>query len=511
LLSFAVVVPALVYLFALAGFLGDSYARSDFPLDDAWIHRVYSRSFAHGHGFEYNDGKQEAGSTSPLWAVVSSPAHWFEGAGAKTVVVVVKVIGALLGLAAVIAVGRIGTRLGGTALAGGLGAALFALEPRLLFSSLSGMENVLLVALWTSALAAILDGRNLLSVILLSLAPVTRPEAIVLLPLALPALVEISRRRGLGSVAKFGAWAIPVVPILAWMLFCKATTGHLLPNTYYLKSHPFHLGGHELSVAWQSIFWNGLTTPWAYAAGIASFAVICYNAKNGRRVLRLASLVALPFVYQLAVAGSRSVVFEGYYWTRWLDPAAILLMVPFCVGFGVLLAALVHRPKKRAKRLGLAAGVLGAICLVSSVPSYVKSYGNRRHHLSSDSRAIRVLNVQTGEWIRDHTPPGVTVAVNDAGAIRYFGGRHTIDIMGLNNSDLAFGKVDGPGMMAGVQWFAIFPGWFQGTPLEPEIRGNFEPRKEFSIPFEEYTVCRNRSQTVVVIFERTRSVLESRP
>jgi len=125
-------------------------------------------------------------------------------------------------------------------------------------------------------------------------------------------------------------------------------------------------------------------------------------------------------------------------------------------------------------------------------------------HLSSDSRAIHVLNVDAGVWVRDHTPQGTTVGVNGAGAIRYFGGRRTIDIIGLNDSDLAFGKVDGRRMIAGVQWFAVFPGWFDGTPLEPEIRGHFEPRKEFSIPYEEYTVCRNRSQTIVVIFERTR-------
>jgi len=77
----AVLVPALIYLLAIAFFIKDSYSVFGLPLDDGWIHRVYSRSFAQGRGFAYNSGQQEAGSTSPLWVVVSAPAHWFGGAG----------------------------------------------------------------------------------------------------------------------------------------------------------------------------------------------------------------------------------------------------------------------------------------------------------------------------------------------------------------------------------------------------------------------------------------------
>ena len=140
--------PVVVYLIALSGFLGDSYSRFDFPLDDAWIHRVYSRSIALGRGFEYNEGRQEAGSTSPLWAIVTAPAHWLETAGVETVAGAVKLIGVLLGLGVVLATNRLARRVSGSRLVGCVCASLFALEPRFLFSCLSGMENVLLLALW---------------------------------------------------------------------------------------------------------------------------------------------------------------------------------------------------------------------------------------------------------------------------------------------------------------------------------------------------------------------------
>ncbi|MDH4319364.1 MAG: hypothetical protein OEV64_13305, partial [Desulfobulbaceae bacterium] len=76
IISFAI--PAIIYTVAVLAFIKDRHALYDFPLDDAWIHQVYARSLSLGHGFSYNIGQQEAGSTSPLWAIVTAPAHWLE-------------------------------------------------------------------------------------------------------------------------------------------------------------------------------------------------------------------------------------------------------------------------------------------------------------------------------------------------------------------------------------------------------------------------------------------------
>ena len=76
--------------------LTSTLALSGFPLDDAWIHRVYARSFAFGDGFAYNPGDQQAGATSPLWVIITAPAHWFAFVGERAPVVVVKLIGLAL-------------------------------------------------------------------------------------------------------------------------------------------------------------------------------------------------------------------------------------------------------------------------------------------------------------------------------------------------------------------------------------------------------------------------------
>jgi hypothetical protein len=53
------------------------------------------------------------------------------------------------------------------------------------------------------------------------------------------------------------------------------------------------------------------------------------------------------------------------------------------------------------------------------------------------------------------------VGVNDAGAIRYFGNRRTIDLVGINNQDIAFKRVSVLEELNQCDWLAIFPGWFQ--------------------------------------------------
>jgi hypothetical protein len=156
----------------------------------------------------------------------------------------------------------------------------------------------------------------------------------------------------------------------------------------------------------------------------------------------------------------------------------------------------------RTRRFDAIAGVAAVAVLATSIPSFRQSYLDRRDHLSSDSRAIEVLNVQAGKWIAENTPESSVVAANDAGAIRYFGKRKTIDLEGLNNARIAFGEMSRQQEIAGADWLAIFPGWFQGTPAMTAIAAAFEPRTDFRIAFEEYTICKDPSQTVIVVFER---------
>lgn len=491
--------PIGAYFVALAGFASNRDALLQFPLDDAWIHRVYSRSFAWGHGFAYNPGQQEAGSTSPLWAIVTSPLHWLEVLSASWVVVCVKLVGVIFCLATVLAVRRIAGHITASKRAGTIAATLFAIQPRLLFSALSGMEIPLLVALWIFAAHTYLQRHWLLTSILLGLAPIARPEALLLLPLALFPLWQ-SYRVKRNKKALFIAAIVAVLPTSLWALYCFYVNGHLLPNTFYLKAHRFALDVANTKIMIEALAQHGIAHPW-----ILPIACIAFIWQGGKRCwFAGASLVLMPVLFSLGVVGSRSISLDGYYWTRWIDPAAIVLNAAAVLALGILAGTVISKIDNRDYRqiIFIRLGIGPALILASivSVPGFSASYRDRRMHIASDSRAIKLINVGMGKWLRDHTSAHAVIAANDAGAIRYFSNRKTIDLLGLNHSRVAFGQLNQDQAIAQADWLAIFPSWFDGQ--KESIASKFREQNRISIPLKEYTVCPCSGQTEIVALKK---------
>lgn len=512
--------PLLVYLAASAWFIQDRYSLFDFPLDDAWIHRVYARSLAMGHGFAYNPGQQETGSTSPLWIVASAPAHWLEFLGTRNMVVLVKLVGWLFGAAVVSGVVLLSKQLTKSGFVACLAGSLMALDARLLFSALSGMETTLLVAIWIWACVALVRQRYVSFLLLLGLAPLARPEALLLLPLALlavPAVVRVPRPLWM----KLGILALPLIPQSLWSAACMLINHRLLPSTFYLKAKPFELGAAELAVAWRGLTQQGLPSLLMYPLGMLVFLSFCLRWRTRAAWQCMAMLPLAALVYLLGVCGTRTVVLEGFYWTRWLDPGALVLSVPFCVGFSLLVwiavvgakglragmaenrtgATKAARRQRRELVLRIAAGTLALVFVTMSAPQFRRTMSDRRSHMATDSRAIAIINVQMGTWIHENTPSDAVVGVNDAGAIRYFGERETIDLIGLNNSEIAFGRLSTQDAARRCDWLVVFPAVFPPEILQV-FRDEFELRKVIQIPPAEYTICAASEQTVEIAMQR---------
>ncbi|MDF7801271.1 hypothetical protein P4C99_17465 [Pontiellaceae bacterium B1224] len=476
LTNWLVRLPYLAFIVIALWFAADPFSLLDFPLDDAWIHRVYSQSFAFGHGFEYNPGQQEAGSTSPLWSIITAPAHWIERLGTDAVTIAVKLAGVILALLSVDAVRRIGQTVSKSATAGIIAATVLALDPRLAYSALSGMETTLLLALWLGATACLIERRLLLATLLISLTPTARPEGLVVLPFFGLALL-------LASPRKFGLLGIIPIPMFLWSLFCKAANGHWLPTTFYVKSTSVEIGLGQFSNAWKLLGFNG-PLPSLVIAALVGFTAFLFLRRN-RNFQALLLLIGAPLAFLFGVLFSRDFELVGYYWLRWTDPAVMILTATATIGLGIIWTT----------SNGWKSKVAAGLCLLASLPHFTNSLVSWRNRLITDSRSINLITIQAGKWIDQNTEADAIIAVNDAGATRYFGKRKTIDLIGLNCADIAFHRVSED--VEPADYLAITPVWFQGS----GIYENLPVCTNFSLPAEEYTITCNKLQGEIVIFK----------
>lgn len=470
--------PYILFLTLFIYFAATPFSMLDYPLDDAWIHRIYSQSFAMGHGFEYNQGQQEAGSTSPLWSIITAPAHWLECLGTDASTIFVKLIGLTLALLSIRAIQKIGETISESKAAGIIAAIVLAIDPRLTFSALSGMEPILLVALWLGTVAFFIERRLLLATLLISLTPTARPEALVILPFFGLAILLTSPRK---------LWMLTLLPIptLLWSLFCWFSNGHLLPTTFYMKSKSIMISFSQISTAWNLLGKNGALPSSAVAIliGITTFILIRRIRNSGPLLL----LLGAPLAFLFGVLCTREFELSGYYWLRWSDPAILIFTATAAIGLELILTSLKNTKIQTTITLCL---------LLFTLPHFYVSLTSWRNRLISDSRSINLITIQAGKWINENTPQTAVIAVNDAGATRYFGKRKTIDLMGLNCADIAFNKIN-PENHASVDFLAITPTWFHGTGLYDGL----PVCTNFCIPAKEYTITTNKGQREIVVFK----------
>ncbi len=497
-------VPYLIFLAACLYYgLSSSYSMFDFPLDDAWIHRVYSSSFASGNGLQYNDGIQETGATSPLWVILTSPAHWLENWGTKTVVTAVKGIGILLGCIALFCLQGILVLLTGSRWAGIIAASLFAADPRLVLSALSGMETNLLIALWGAAVYAFAHQRWQTASLVLGLMAVTRPESLVVIPLFLIGIQCIAR-----SLPIFQRLILIVLcglPMLLWSIFCKVVSDHWLPGTFYIKAEPFSMNVEKLHLLCDALTAHGYLTSLSFICiGLGSALLWALRQQTITSKTLVFLNVAAAIIYALAVVASRVFSLDGYYFIRWIDPAVLLLSATCCSGVAFMLSGSLSLPGSPRVRLFMRTA-LGLIAVSLAAPGFIKDFSHTCERLASDSRVVHILNVQSGKWLYENTPTSAVVGVIEAGAIRYFGKRHTIDLIGLNTSDIAHNKIGVADLFNRIDWLVVYPAC--SNKLTPIIQAGFDPVQTYRVAPEEYTICSSSCQSAKGIYKKKSGIV----
>ena len=88
---------------------------------------------------------------------------------------------------------------------------------------------------------------------------------------------------------------------------------------------------------------------------------------------------------------------------------------------------------------------------------------------------------------------------------RYFGKRHTIDLIGLNTSDIARNKIKVSDLFNQIDWLVVFPAC--SNKLTPILQAGFDPVQTYRVAPGEYTICSSTCQSVKAIFKKKKGIV----
>jgi hypothetical protein len=302
--------------------------------------------------------------------------------------------------------------------------------------------------------------RPLAAAATLGLAALARPEAALLVVLHAAGARDLR-----GALARAAVAGLVAAPVLAFNL---ATGGHLVPATAVAKVEGGLLGGLEglPGAGMVAVERAGRYAGEWVRLLFADHVALPFLGLVGLLVLRRGRLGWLPWALVLhplamaAVAPYRGPAFQTGRYSTHLAPLAIVVAL---VGLGALLARLPGGAAARAAVLGVAA--LGLVLpLGPARESYAWSVQN-----------INAMQVRLGRWVARATPPGALLAVNDVGALTYFGNRPIIDLMGLVTPDIVPARRRGEAGILGYlegrcpDYLVIFPDWFPGLAARADL------------------------------------------
>ena len=404
----------------------------DFLLDDSFITLRYSRNLANGLGPVWNGGERVEGYTSFLWVLLNAG---FAKAGLNVVsgALALSFLALIASLLLVVGLWRVWadeepprTRLASPFLPT-LAILVLGLVHGVSFWGFSAMETPLVMMLITAGVYLhLLERRNrapfFASALVLTAAAMTRPEALVLVPITGAfklgeALVSERRSR---EILRVAIWAALFLALYgAYFLWRYSYYGYLLPNTYYVKV--------ENTV---TILSRGLHYVWSNGLNYQKLPLVI-----GLGVLAVGRRTRVDGTYLLAMVAAwyAAVAYEGgdvFAHGRFILP----ILPPLVIGGLYGLATLLERVRLAVpRRFVWAAPVFALGCLLVAASPWDAGF---TPGIRIERQAVRERH-DLGLWLEENVPPDYTIAAWAAGAVSYYSELRSLDLFGLNDPVIA--------------------------------------------------------------------------
>lgn len=462
---------------------GDSW---NFPIDDAWIHMTFGRNLASGLGFGVNPGEAAAGSTSVIWALWLAFLHRaLAGFGLRAVVLAVKTSGILLAMVAIVGGMRLLKRFIPGDTERTIAGLLLVFSYPLAWGALSGMEVALCAACSVWALvyqfSACSDSPGAFdrekAIACWSLAFLARPENFLFVCLAF--FIFLAYERGSRLRAAGSMLFIIGLCIVPFVLFHSSIAGQPFPHTFTSKMTPRALPRAIFELSAPDAAWATLVCFFDHLWMVASF-VFLENPFVGLL------WIAAPFLsWKSGFGQTLSPALAAGMRMAWIG----LPLVAVSVG---LLTGSVYYTVHHGRYIPQTT-LLAAFCGITVFHHFWKSLNrprwiiypllftlvfalDRQNELANDYARecsnIRRLHVSLGKWLNT-LPEGLSVALNDIGAMSYFGRQRYIDLEGLvtpeSNPWRRKGRIDLYLEREKPDLLIIFPGWYPEIASRPEV------------------------------------------
>lgn len=440
-----------------------------FPLDDPWIHLQFARNLVDYGSFSYyKDEIPTAGSTAPLYTFLAAAGFLVT----NNEMILSYVLGVLFYAVSLIYFFRLAERhLGGGRGMAFLGTLLLALEPRLQWIALSGMETTLFIALLLAVVYYARERQMIALGISAGLLVWTRPEAVILFG-AIAADQVLSRflpseEQQAGETRPGGRFTVSVliaaVFFAGYAAFNLALSGSVLPNTYAAKLAYYSGTGSNFPALVFQYLTSGhflIVAPLA-GAGIVRIAVLLAQRRRPEGLvpllfsagLFLAYWIKLPYLYQ-----------NG----RYLMPVLPFVLLLSFSGLTWLMSFFAGRRPEWERPLRTAQYALfGLIILHFTIRAW-----NGRVDYQKSCQYVSDRQVGTALWIRDHLPPDAVVATHDVGALAFYSDRKIVDMVGLVSPEMIarIGDLDAMKeflVSQGVTHLALLRNWFEVVNVNP--------------------------------------------
>ncbi|MDP8246319.1 MAG: hypothetical protein P9L94_19705 [Candidatus Hinthialibacter antarcticus] len=472
-----------------------------FPLDDSFIHLQYGKQIARGYYFQYQDADPVSGGATSFLYPHLLAIGWLLGFQQNGLVL----WALLIAFASITAIFYFLIRCGehlGSVRAGWAALALVLLSGHLGWAFWSGMEIALFTALFLWMMSEVFHpspNRARLGVAM-GLLALTRPEG-VLIAVTCVGLMLARRiwRRDIKSLFSHPSQTVFATffigaSIFGPPLFYRMAMGRWGGNSLMAKSllyHPIKSAAQRLGeCAVNAIeivkFYMGAPSviprmgefmfPGALALAVVGVIAYAFSQTPAKRWFGV--LAGLPLLIVFAAVATLEVWQLHNF--RYLAPMIPWLFLWSVIGLEAIYASM---------RIPSAPPVIATVVLIALLVSpYLPAWASRYAH---ESTVIAEKQRQAAEWAATNLN-GASLAINDAGALAFYGALPVFDLVGLISNETTLAYRIGEGALyermqrlpqkKRPQFAVVFPSWFEEMSRRFDLF--YRPRVRFPDPFD---------------------------